>query len=226
MDAAPDYASCSFAELVVLRGRINRRKFPERYQEVVNLIQQRRMDLTDYERKQFKERMKHNTKMKIFSLLFLALGPFILIAFFLAPTLFTFQARSWIPTTCVIHHASSDGSELKSIGYNYTFNGRRYRSERLTTSEDAIKICEWLKEYPDGSQAQCFVNPSRPQEAALTRSFSGGSFFGLFVFLFMLGAGAYSFFRPEQADLNRNSPWTQKELRRISYENIRNRDSK
>jgi len=226
MDAPPDYASCSLAELVVLRGRINRRKFPERYQEVVNLIQHRRMDLTDDERKQFRGRMKHNQKMRFFSLLILACGPFVVAFLFLVPLLFTLQASSWIPTTCVIHHVSADRLELKSIEYNYTFNGRRYRSDRLTTSEDTVKISQWLKEYPDGSQARCFVNPSRPQEAALTRSLSGGSFFVLFVSSFILAMGAYSFFRPEQVAFNGSNPWTPKEQRRISYEGTRNRDSK
>lgn len=226
MDTPPDYASCSLAVLVVLRGRINRRKFPERHQEVVSLIQQRQPDLTHDEKEAFEERMKHNRNARLISLLFFCGGMLAFIVGFLLPLVSDLQARSWIPTACIIHHVPWSRLRSEHIEYNYTFNGRQYKSGRLNIEDSTSTMQPWFNKYPDGSQARCFVNPSRPQEAALTRGLSGSLPVGLFAGLGMLGAGAYGFFRPEGMSLNRKNPWTSKELRRISYENIRNRDSK
>jgi len=226
MDAPPDYASCSLAELVVLRGRINRRKFPERYQEVVNLIQQRQPNLTNTERELFKSIMMHDQNVRVVSFAFVCGGPLFFIYGFLSPLFLTLQARSWIPTTCIIRHVQSHGFSTRKLLYDYTFDGRRYESSQLTTSYNDTRDNKWVQRYPDHSQAQCFVNPFHPQEATLTRDFRSTSYFLLLWSLAATGIGIYGIRRPEQIKFSGGNPWTPKELRRLSYEDIRNRDSK
>jgi len=226
MDAAPDYASCSFAELVVLRGRINRRKFPERYQEVVNLIQQRQPNLTSEEREAVEEKLKRNWKGGLISLAFLIAGLLALIFGVIYPTVRVWQVRNWTPTPCVVHFKHQLPMQGDDMHYTYSFGGKSYDSTSLTASINATRDNEWEERYPDGLTAQCYVNPSDPQQAVLTRNWGGTPPFMLVWSVFMIGVNIYRFLQPGGVGFKNGSLWTQKERRRISFEDILNRDEK
>jgi hypothetical protein len=118
----------------------------------------------------------------------------------LRPMLGVLAARHWSPTPCAIlssevrQHPGSDGTTYSvNILYAYEAGGREFRSDRARflggSSSGRRAKEEFVRRYPAGAQATCYVNPRDPAEAVLERGFTGDMWIGLVPLLFML-AGA------------------------------------
>lgn len=138
----------------------------------------------------------------LFSLPFLLAGLAVLYFLTVGPALKIREARNWNPTPCVIISSevdsSSDGDTFAvAIHYSYTIDGRQYQSDRYdffsgSTSGYEGKA-EIVRQYPAGTTATCYVNPSDPEDAVFHREFSSDMWFGLFGLPFFL-AGAVGLF--------------------------------
>lgn len=89
-------------------------------------------------------------------------------------------ARSFVETPCTVLSSSVKtvpGSEgdmyAVDVRYAYTFQGRRYVSDRYDfsafSSNDRAGEQKAADRYPAGSEAVCYVNPNDPSEALLKR---------------------------------------------------------
>ncbi len=216
IDEAPDYAECSLAELVVMRSRMSERRAPERYHELVAEIQQREAALSNDERRAFSERMRHNTKARLCGLLFL----FIILIFgrslVFEPLAFTLRSKDWQQVPCVVSWTSPTYTPENRISYSYIVNGRRYAGERLTSFSMTFKQGDWLKNYPDGSKAQCLVNPQQPEQSVLVWGWGDASLFFSLVGLFLFYGSVETLRRPERVMVANKNPWTREELKRLS----------
>jgi len=70
------------------------------------------------------------------------------------------------------------------VEYNYTFEGRRYTSRRLTTGKssgttDPASGHHLVSQLPPGTAGTCYVNPRNPSEAVMQR---GRLWMGMFLF--------------------------------------------
>jgi hypothetical protein len=119
----------------------------------------------------------------------------------LRPILGVLAARHWTPTPCTIlssevrRHRSGDSTTYSvAILYAYQVDGREYRSDRAKflggSSSGRRAKEEFVRRFPPGTQATCYVNPRDPAEAVLERGFTAGMWVGVVPVLFMLaGAG-------------------------------------
>ena len=138
--------------------------------------------------------------MGFFSI-FLVLG--LVISYLLAvrPVLKILEARSWIPTPCVVissevrRHSDSDGSTYSiNISYRYTFKGTEHQSNRYHfvggSSSGYDGKAAVVGRFPAGASATCYVNPNNPTDAVLERGFTPDLWFGLIPLVFVaVGAG-------------------------------------
>lgn len=112
------------------------------------------------------------------------------------------RAARWPAVDCRIvsssvgTHSDSDGTTYSiDIVYEYSVDGRAYRSERydffLEASSSGYASKEAVVErYPAGSTAVCYVDPGDPSDAVLDRSFRPVYLLGLFPLVFFLVFGA------------------------------------
>jgi hypothetical protein len=117
------------------------------------------------------------------------------------PMLRAVDARSWPVVPCIIlsseveTHDSDDGYTYSvAIVYRYEVGGRAFTSDRYKffggsssgrTGKEAI-----VDQYPRGSTAVCYVNPTDPTDAVIQRGFSWEMAFGLIPFVFaLIGVG-------------------------------------
>lgn len=123
-----------------------------------------------------------NVVAMAFFLLFFGAGS--LVAWFLAihPALKNWQAKSWQVTPCTIlssrvqSHSGEDGSTYSvDILYTYEFQGQAYKSSRYDfvpgSSSGYDGKAKIVSRYPQGLKTTCYVNPSAPYEAILSRGF-------------------------------------------------------
>ena len=141
--------------------------------------------------------------------------------YFLVPEVWSYgRALSWSEASCTIlsskvKRITDPGwkPEVKPvhyqpvITYSYTFNNTRYLSSKYTfinPSTTGTRADEITAKYPKGSTAICYVNPAKPKEAVLNRTFTAFSFV-IFVPLpfFLLGIwGMTRFLRNVYLKLN------------------------
>jgi len=135
--------------------------------------------------------------LSIFLLVGLGFGYFM----FGRPILRVIDAKDWPSVPCVVtssqvHESSdSDGSTYRiKITFHYNVNGRPHTSDRydffsFIGSPGRSGKQKIIDQYPVGSQATCFVNPSDPTMAVIHRGWSKTLWFGLIPLVFVLVGG-------------------------------------
>ena len=116
----------------------------------------------------------------------LALGLYVGQMMLLPPIRDTLHAADWrsVPCTIVASHAHQDvsgaggrrtpGARHADVTYSYVVDGRTYHGSRFSFFDDAgtsYAKMQRVSGLREGSQSHCFVNPERPGEAVLDRSF-------------------------------------------------------
>ncbi len=143
--------------------------------------------------KPISQRVKGNTPWGClipFSLIFGVVGAGILWFMFLVPVMGVMGAKNWPSVPCRIVsskvHTSrdSDGTTYRpDISFSYSYKGQTHTSDSYSFGGKVSSGYNWaqgrVSQYPAGSNAICYVNPSYPQEAVIDRGFTGEVFFGL-----------------------------------------------
>jgi uncharacterized membrane protein len=131
---------------------------------------------------------------------FLAVGGLFFYFFFLRPVVGLLAARSWTEASCVVlesrvaYHAGSKGTTYKpDILYSYSVGGTAYQSRRYNMldvySSGYDGKAEIVARYPPGRQTSCWVDPTDPSRAVLTRDFTPGYLAGLLPLIFVAAGG-------------------------------------
>ena len=89
----------------------------------------------------------------------------------------TIQSRRWVETPCTIKLSQMDrkasGKMYWNVVYTYTFDGQEYTSRRFEIlefdSEHWSPIADLVDQFPPGRTAICYVNPSDPETAILSK---------------------------------------------------------
>jgi hypothetical protein len=146
----------------------------------------------------------------IVSLVFLAVGGLLLYLLFVQPLMAIVQSQAWTPTPCTIRSSrvheqrNSKGSRTyrPEICYEYTVQGRSYLSSRYdwvgASSGSPQEIQTIVDRLRPGQETLCYVDPARPSEAVLDRSWRATFLFRLLPGIF-IGIGVVGLvltFRP------------------------------
>ncbi len=132
-----------------------------------------------------------------FGLLFVVAG---VTSYFLIliPLWQVYQTSGWVKIPCTIvssHVASHRGDNGRAtysvaIEYDYTYREQSYRGDRYSCMVGASGGREEkeqvVRQYPPGSQQDCFVNPANPRESMLNRDFVDEMSYGLLPLVFAL----------------------------------------
>ncbi len=89
----------------------------------------------------------------------------------------TIRSRKWVETPCTIAlsqmNRAENGRLYWNVWYDYEFAGASYRGQRFELlpyfSDDWGEIAQLVDQYPKGKQGVCYVDPSNPEEAVLSR---------------------------------------------------------
>lgn len=128
----------------------------------------------------------------VFSTMFFGVGCLFLWLLFLGPYLQIQSARSWEPVPCTILSSKVEGNETYrvAIEYAYEFDGRPFQGDRYSFVTVASSGREGKKrvvdQYPEGSEAICYVNPQEPEKSVIERGFVSDMWWGLFPIPFIL----------------------------------------
>ncbi len=132
----------------------------------------------------------------VFFGLFFLMGSVFFYFMFLRPVWGIVQARNWVSVPCKIASSEvetipgDDGATYKiAIVFNYTYDDREWQSDTydfVTGSSSGRSGKQAIVDrYPPGSEATCWVNPSRPEQAVLNRDFRPAMLFGLIPLVFV-----------------------------------------
>ncbi|UDQ98192.1 DUF3592 domain-containing protein [Lentisphaerota bacterium WC36G] len=87
-----------------------------------------------------------------------------------------------------------DKDEIKyypHITYRYIFNKKEYLCDRYNISQitqNGLRFSKRIvKQYPKGQEAQCFVDPDKPEKAVLSVELEKLMFFNLYFWAIFLG---------------------------------------
>ncbi len=130
-----------------------------------------------------------------FFLVFAAVGLGMIWFLTVKPFLRVLDAKTWpeVPATVVESHvdssSDSDGTTYRAIvTYHYLYEGRELESTRYDFSTAYSSgyegKAEIVAQYPAGARTVCYVDPTDPTEAVLSRTFSPMYLIGLFGLLF------------------------------------------
>lgn len=119
----------------------------------------------------------------LFFSVFLVAGCAVLYFMILGPVRDFASSGSWQETTCTVlsskvgEHSDSDGTTYSvDVVYTYSFGGRGYQSDRFgflkASSSGYEGKAETVARYPVGARVPCWVNPSNPEKAVLSRDLS------------------------------------------------------
>ncbi len=138
--------------------------------------------------------------MLIFGGIFTLVGGGVAIPLGFMPVQKMMASQGWEETPCKIiwsrvqrHESTSDGKTSITysvdIFYEYSFAGQSQRSNSYdvfagSSSGRSGKV-EVTKQYPQGSQQICYVDPKLPERALLVRGFSWQVLFGLIPLAFL-----------------------------------------
>ena len=133
----------------------------------------------------------------LFGLIFMAVGAAGGYFLLWRPLAQLLAAQSWTETECAVLSSQvatvsgSDGDTYKvDIRYTWTVGGRIYQSDRYdfaggsssgTRGKQAI-----VDRYPPGGRVRCWIDPTDPSSAVLSRGFSPMYLFGLLPVVFFL----------------------------------------
>ena len=141
----------------------------------------------------------------LFFSLFLLAGLAATYAMLLRPALRILTARSWREVPCVVlssrvvGHSDSDGTTYSvDILYSFAVDGRELKANRYSfmtgSSSGYDGRAAIVARYPPGRHSVCYVNPSDPADAVLTRDATPDIWFGLLPLIFVAVGGGGMFF--------------------------------
>jgi uncharacterized protein DUF3592 len=137
----------------------------------------------------------------VFCSVFFLIGALVLFFMFIRPMMRSRAAGSWAETPCaILHsevttHSDSDGATYGlDMLYEYHWRGQRHESDRYSFySVGSSSSRGWreavVKRLPKGAKTVCYVNPSNPTEAVLSREMGPDMWFALIPAVFMLFGG-------------------------------------
>lgn len=119
----------------------------------------------------------------LFFSVFLVAGLAVLYFMVLGPARDYATSRSWTETTCTMlssqvgSHSDSDGTTYSvDVVYTYSVNGRAYQSDRFgflkMSSSGRSGKEKTVARYPVGARVPCWVDPTNPEKAVLSRDLS------------------------------------------------------
>ena len=84
--------------------------------------------------------------------------------------------KAWIDSRQHTHKGRTKTTYALKVEYSYRHNGKNYTSRRYQyperySSYDLRKKRSLLRTFPPGKKILCFINPARPEEAAIQRDF-------------------------------------------------------
>ena len=172
IDDTPDYASYSLADLEDVRQRVNREKFPDRYEKIVAEIERR-----GSEQEPENNLREENPQARNLTggLLFVGFSSWWLWVGLITPFTKMVESQSWAKTSCVIAESRYDQEDNKLIiNYEYKFKGELWRNNQRTFLSRGDGYAgkspsRTVKRYYVGRKMTCFVNPQDPQESVLFR---------------------------------------------------------
>ncbi len=141
----------------------------------------------------------------LFFVPFFLVGSIMFVAMFVWPLVEYLGARQWIETPCtvtsseVIRNRSSDGDTYRAeIKFRYRFENQEYEADRhqITTvsTNSRRRAADIVDRHPVGLETRCFVNPTKPHVAVLSRDLSLDFLLGLFPLIFVaVGLGGMIF---------------------------------
>lgn len=117
-----------------------------------------------------------------FGAIFTIVGVSLLIFLGILPVVQWSQARNWVQTRCTILSASiqthdgDDGDTYSpEVRYRYQWKEINYEGTKFAFDNmsygDRAAVQKWMEPFPVGAQSVCFVNPGKPEEAVLLKSF-------------------------------------------------------
>ena len=132
----------------------------------------------------------------LFASVFFVAGSVVFVFFSGVPLWRWVGAQSWETVPCVIEsssvgsHSDSDGTTYSiRIRYSYVWEGQTYRGDAYNffsgSSSGRSGKQKVVDQYPSRSERVCYVNPSDPGDAVLSRDFSLGYLIGCFGLLFV-----------------------------------------
>jgi len=133
----------------------------------------------------------------ILGAVFAVVGAVMFVVLGVLPAIRLLRASTWDEVPCrvvsssVRSHSTDDGTTYSvDILYEYQFDGFALRSNRydfanLSSSGHESKQ-EIVDRYPPGSLTVCYVDPTDPASAVLSRSFRAAYLFGLFPLTFLI----------------------------------------
>jgi hypothetical protein len=149
---------------------------------------------------------------RVILVLFVVIGSILFVTQGIWPIIQWWQSQSWGPAYCKIQSVAierknngNDVSFQPKMRYIYRWQERDYEGNQLDYDSRSYSKKSWLDEkltpYVPGAEAQCFVNPARPEEASLTRDFPTASLVSSAVGLLFVSIGLaalrFSFLSPE-----------------------------
>jgi hypothetical protein len=126
------------------------------------------------------------------------------------PGLYVLAARSWPLRSCLVRESRPDSSYGRQsprnpgsgphyssyVRYTYTVDDHAYESTRYDFwgGTDSAREHQLLLQHPAGSQIDCYVHPTHPEEAVLSRDWAGIGLAPLFPLAIGI-AGTMGFFK-------------------------------
>ena len=146
--------------------------------------------------------------MRIFGIIFIAVGGGLLYVIFFQPMLKELAAAKWPTAPCEItscklgRHSGSKGGSTYSLDvrYRYTFAGKEWIGTNYNFENGTSSSREWreaaVRSLPPGTRTICHVNPEDPLEAVLSIKPSPDRWFGLIPGVFLIVGLAIFFAAP------------------------------
>ena len=116
------------------------------------------------------------------------------------PILHWLESLRWVEVACkidsaevVVDHKTKALNYLPEVRYRYqwndqTYNGTRFAWDAASYSKRA-SIEKWIEPFPAGKETVCYVNPQKPEESVLLRSFPKPTVFVAMVTFFFMALG-------------------------------------
>lgn len=137
---------------------------------------------------------------KIASPIFLIASSVLLYVFLLGPALSINRAKSWNETACKIISSELKAGSVNAkggrtysieIAYEYVVDGKTYQTNRydffsISSNTDVDRKRTVVETLKAGTEAKCFVNPSNPKDAVISRDWTNEMWWGLIAVPFLI----------------------------------------
>lgn len=133
----------------------------------------------------------------IFGLFFAVLSGLMIKPLLVTPLQQTRDAQNWQAVPAVVEsskvrsHSDDDGTTYSVyIAYCYEIHGKKHYGDRYTfmggSSSGYDSKAEIVRQHPQGSEINVYVNPSDPSESVIRRDYSKSLLFGLIPLVFFM----------------------------------------